>query len=288
MRRTRTTGPLLAIVWVICTAGSAAAQESESYTITRVSDTATEESNGSSSSSHDEDTLVAHVVSRSAEGTEIEYDLPRSTSDDDRARGWQFPARVLKAADGGLQLLNEAEVETRLNVWLSRNSIDRAACGSWIFTWNAFKIECDPKSVLDTLRVFEPDLPELREGALYTDPNALAAVPLAAESWEKGVATFSARPSLDVEALRRERARSDVVLGEIMHSPVSLESALKKRAEEQISGTIDVTIEADADWNLRALRRVQKSRTIQPDGVTVTETTTQSIEHSPLGGADRE
>src|SRR5436190_13766268 len=121
-------------------------QIGDTYEIVRVSRSSQSFSGGSSGSSHDRDTLIEHVIGVRENGLELEYDLTKAATAEDRARDWRFPVRVLKPAGGQMQLLNRAELEMRVDGWLTKAKLPRSACGHWIFTWNAFRIECDPQS----------------------------------------------------------------------------------------------------------------------------------------------
>ncbi len=96
----------------------ATAQVGDTYEITMTRDSAQQASHGSSGSSHDQDMLIERVIGVRADGLELEYDLPKSATADDRANNWQFPARVFKPFGGPAQLLNGSELEARVDVWL--------------------------------------------------------------------------------------------------------------------------------------------------------------------------
>ena len=97
-------------------------------------------------------------------GIELEYDLSRDAKAEDRARIWQFPARVFKPSNGPMQLLNASELEARLEVWLKAAGWDRSVCGRWIFTWNAFRIDCDPQSIIKAIEAIDLWSFDLRVG----------------------------------------------------------------------------------------------------------------------------
>jgi len=84
--------------------------------------------------------------------------------------------------------------------------------------------------------------------------------------------------SVDANAVRRARAESDVVVGEIMKKPMSLEAALQERAREVISGTISVAIETDPAGNVRRRTKVTKLYTKGRDGRSETQTITETLE----------
>lgn len=239
-------------------------------------------SDGSTSSSTDRDTIVERVVAVREDGLELEYDLPKEADAKARAADWQFPARVFKPRSGPTQLLNRAELEMRIDAWLKAAKWTREACGRWIFTWNAFRIECDPQSVLKTIEAFDLRSVDLRDGAPYQEKRAVGPAPLIRKAVGQGSATFIAELKIDCEAVRRERAESDVIIGEIMKEPVTLEAALQKRATEAIAGTISVTFDADSTGNARQRSRIAKVETKSANGVVETETVTETLERRPI------
>ncbi len=70
--------------------------------------------------------------------------------------------------------------------------------------------------------------------------------------------TFVVDMPVDTDAVRRARAESDVIMGDIMKKPVSLDTALQERAGEIVSGSISVTFETDPSGNVRRRTRVTK------------------------------
>jgi hypothetical protein len=213
-----------------------------------------------------------------AEGLELEYDMPNSATADDRAKSWQFPARVFRPFDGPGQLLNGPELETRVDAWLKAAGLPRTACGQWYFTWNAFRVECDPQSVLKTVQAFDLRSADVREGAAYQESAALGAGTLARKAGGIDGAVFTVEMPVEPDTFRRARAESDVVVGEIMKKPVSLDAALSHRATEIISGTISITFETDSGGNVRRRTKVIKLDIKGPDGPSETETVTEKLE----------
>jgi hypothetical protein len=280
MRIIRFSGLLVSLV--ATTPGAAAEPSSlhvgDTYEITKVRDSSTEDNGASSGSSHDQDTLIERIEAVRPDGLELVFDLPEGTTADERREAWQFPARVFKPTEGPIKLLNAAELESRVDAWLKWGKMTRDACGHWIFTWNAFKIECDPQSVLETIQEFDPTLPDLHDGAIYRDAYALRAAKLAMKSEGSDGRTFTASFAIDPNAVQRDRAQADVVVGEISRKPITLEAALAKRSKEAVSGTIDVQIDADAAGSIRRLTKITKSETKRADGTVETETITETLE----------
>lgn len=268
-------------------AGDARAQQTprdqpgDAYEIRLTNVTESSSDDGSSSSSQSGGGLIERVVAVRDDGVELEFDLPAQATAEDRARDWQWPARVLKSADGSLSLLNIPELEARIEAWLALGGIPREACGHWIFTWNAFKIECDPQSVLDTLAPYDLRVGEVREGASHIERGGLGAAPLRRDPGGDGGSTFFAETPVDPDFVRHSLAESDVMVAEIMGEPTTLEAALKARASEQVSGTITTTLVIDADGRVTRRTIFTRMSTVA-DGVTEHSTTTLTADRRPV------
>lgn len=255
-----------------------APQVGDTYEITFARDSAQQGSNGSSGSSHDKDTIIEHVIGLRADGLELQYDLPDAATADERAQNWQFPARVFKPVSGPAQLLNTSELEARVDGWLKAAGWSRSVCGHWIFTWNAFRIECDPQSVIKTLQSLDLRSADVREGASYQEVGALGSGKLARKAAAPDGRILAVEMPVDPDAVRRARAESDVVAGDILNKPVSLEAALRERAKENVSGTVSVTFETDPAGHLRRRTKVTQLNITGPDGGSETETVTETLE----------
>ena len=276
----------LAIATVLVPAPAMAApdyQPGEVFEIRRESRMESATNDGSSGSSFDRDTLAVRVLGRTDAGVELEYDLPPDTSNEDRARQWKFPVHVRRRTDEPTQLLNRAELETRIAAWLKAGDLPREACGRWYFTWNAFRVECDPDSVIETLEAFDPRPDGVAAGVLVGDPAANGPAALTLKSKTGTSATLVADLIVDPEAIQNTRAEADVIVGEIMRKPVSLEAALKARSADAISGAPPIAFEPVAEG--RGLRRI-KVMTIAtigpaqtgPGTRTETQTTTEVLD----------
>lgn len=244
---------------------------------------------GSSGSSFDRDTLIVRVIGRTDAGVEVEYDLPTDISAEDRARQWEFPVRMLRAASAPAQLLNRSELEARVTAWLKAGGLTREACGRWYFTWNAFKIECDPNSVIATVEAFEPGPDEVAVGIPVGDLLASGAAALVLKSKSANGVTLVADLAIDPEAVRKARAESDVVVGEITRKPLTREAALKTRASDAIAGTIRITFETDPAGSVLRRTKVTTLTTTGPARIgsgtrTETRTTTEVLEWLRLSG----
>jgi len=254
----------------------------EEYEISKSYETSEQTSDGSSGSSRGRDVLIERVIAVRDDGLELEYDLPKDATAADRARSWQLPARVFRPHNGSMQLLNGRELESRVDAWLKAAGWTRAACGHWIFTWNAFRIECDPQSVLKTVEAFDLGSAVVREGASYRDIEAKGAGTLTKKTAGPNGETFTVVMEIDPDAVRRARAESDVAVGEIMQKPVTLEAALRERANETVTGTISVTFDTDPTGNTRSRTKVTKVETKRPDGRSESRTVTETVERHPV------
>lgn len=249
------------------------------YVIVHETNSAERGSRNTSSSSHDQDTYSVRIIDARGDGFELEYDLPAETSAEDRARSWQFPVRIFQPNNGPLQLLNGAELDVRITRWLAAGKLPRSACGHWIFTWNAFKVECDPQSVIGFLDELRLPLVPVVAGENYTVNNPAASGVLQAE---KGGFTTSA--ALDPTAMQRKAAENDVILGEIMRKPVALNDALLARTQDHISGTVAFRLDVDGDGVVTRRTSIYQIETRKADGEIVARTIDDRLERTLLPG----
>lgn len=255
-----------------------AAHVGDTYEITRVSASSQSTGGVSSGSSHDRNILIERVIEVREDGLELEYDLPKSATSIDRTSNWQFPVRVLKPDRGAMQLLNLSEMETRVDGWLKKAKIPRSACGSWIFTWNAFRIECDPRSVIQTLTPFDLRPDDLRQGAMYYDSAARLPVPLSQDAVGSNGSTFVAEMAINPDTVRRERAEADVVVAEITQTSLKLDAAIRARLTEQISGTITISFDTDSAEQVRRRTKITKLEIKLANGKSESQTNTETVE----------
>jgi hypothetical protein len=253
------------------------------YELVKSYETSMQRGDDSSGSSQGHETLLERVVAVRPDGLELEYRGPEPASKKERDSDWRFPARVFRPTGGKPRLLNEVELEARVDAWLRKHKIPRMACGRWGFTWTAIKIECNPQSVVATILSYDLRSPDLREGALHREEEALAPAALALQSTGPEGSTFAVRMEIDPEAVRRARAESDVVVGEIMGKPVTLEEAAAERAKESITGTISVTFVADRTGKAIRRTKVVKLET-RAEGVTQTDTVSETLERRSVSG----
>lgn len=231
------------------------------------------------SSARGSDTIEERVVAVTPGGVELVYDLPAGADAAARARTWELPARVRRGADGTLTLLNAAELEQRLDAWLAAAKIDRSMCGKLIFTWNAFRIECDPHAVLAEIASYDPADALQVGGSDFSDPEALAPVALVAQPDGR---SFVATLTPDPAKMRRARAETDVAVAELSQRPIGLDAALAAHACDQVAGTITVTLEGGAGGAITRRTRVETLTITAADGTVEHSTGTRTRERRPL------
>jgi hypothetical protein len=240
----------------------------------------------STGSSNSRESLIERVLDVTADGILLEYNLPPQTTDEYRSRQWEFPVRVLKKRDRSLELSNVAELEDRVDDWLRRTDLDRSACGHWYFTWTVFQINCDPLSALEALEPFDLRLGPLGDGEMLFDHRALEPAVLQEVPTETG-RRFRAEFALDPDVVRRENARSDVIVAELMSDgDIDFETAYEARSGESISGSLIVEIDTDDIGEVVRRSRVYRIETNYEDGtlevVETTEVVTRTRVHSSM------
>ena len=248
----------------------------DEYLITRSYETSSETSDGSSGRSSGANTIVERVIGVRADGLEIEFDFPKDTSDQARARTWQLPVQVFRPSIGPMQLLNRPELEARVEVWLQTFGMSREACGKWTFTWTALRIDCDPDSALEMLDSFDLRAERPGDGSPYDDAEAVGPGALKKTAAGPERETFTVTLQVDPDVVRRARAESDVVAGDLMNEPVTLEDALASRAKEVVTGTISVTLNADLEGTVWRRTRVLEVDIRLADGSHESRTTTEN------------
>lgn len=277
-RARRITSALLPLWAMTATAQSVPpASPGETHAIVSSYVTSSTSSDGSTDSSQGSDTLTERMIARRDGGIERTFDLPHDAPSDARARQWQFPARLFTAPGQPTRLLNAGELKQRLGNWLAAAKLTPADCGRWVFTWNAFRIECDPQSVIASIEAIDLASQPLAEGVAYRTADAAAPLRL-----ERDGAAWHATGAIDPDAVRRKRAEADVVVAELNRTPMTIDEALRTHAADRVSGTISVRFEADARNTPR--KRVTKTvvETRYPDGRVEQETATRTVERRPM------
>jgi hypothetical protein len=273
----RITGAVFGLLFMpIAGFAQGAAPSGEAYAVTQRYETTQDASDGSSGTSSGQDSWLERVVARQADGVELEYDLPADARPEDQARSWQFPMRVLRLPDGRLRLLNAAQLDERLTAWLKAAKWDRSACGRLIFTWTAFRIECDPQAMLTRLEQMDVTAQDLREGASYKTAAGREG------RLVRDGATFRTTLAVDPDTIRRERAEADVGVGELNRKPISLAAAMQARSKEEVSGSMTVAWDVDEAGIARTRTTMTTIKVKRADGVVENWKVTEVVERRRL------
>ena len=213
-------------------------------------------SDGSSGSSRGRDAYLERIIGHCEAGSELEYDLPRGSTP-----------------------------EVRVDAWLKAGELTRKDCGRLIFTWNAFRIECDPDSVIETIKAFDLTAVDLRDNAAFEDPDARAPGTQTKTTAGPSGATFHVIVEVSPNAVRRANAETDVGVGEIMRKPMTLADALRERAKEEVTGTISITFNTDPTGTATRKIKVTTLEIKRANGVIENSTSTRTLERRPLSSA---
>ncbi len=258
-----------------------AAAPGERYTVRMEYRNESQGNEGGSGSSSGHQSITVRVIAERDGGQELEYDLPEGASERKRLSQWQLPARIFVAADGKMTLLNPAELEVRRDRFLAAGKLTREACGKWNFTWNAFKIECDPQSALRTVEAFRLKPAGLADGAAFALVGAKGSTALSCRAETGGGQTCSATLPIDAEAERRDAAEADVAIGQMTGKPVTLADATQARSAMQVHGTIETVLVLDAGGTVTKRTTITRVRINERDGTSETRTRTVVLTRSP-------
>lgn len=269
------------LVPVLLTLQAAAVDDpdaSRTYQVALKTETESHSSDGSRSSSRSNDVLVERVVSSDDDLLVLEYDLPADITPDERDRTWEFPARVAKRSGQPFALLNEGEIAERNRAWRERAGIGEEYCGTWYFTWNAFKVECDPEAVLETLRPLDFGHAPLRAGDAYTDRVGRESVPLQRTGGGRAPTALTAVMSVDPTVVRKEFEETRSVVAQIV-GPSASDAA--RPDLEDVSGTVTVTFVLDERGRPLSRNRVVETSLLMSDGTSERRTTDQTVSRTP-------
>jgi hypothetical protein len=258
--------------------GAAAAPQMRAgdiFLISRSYQTQSETSDHSSSgSSNGRDQLEIRLVAADGSGAEFVVDYPSAVDDEERARGWLLPARIFRPANGPARLLNAPELEARLAAWLRRAGWTKEMCGRWIFTWNAFRIDCDPAEAIALLENWLP--PDPRVGQDFAHPLADAAsqwrVPDASQP-----GTLYAELPISADRICADRRRQADVVAQISGAANNTGRCGGGIDTIAASGTIAATFTADTSGGIWRITERTTLR-IVTDGVTETRREVRVLE----------
>lgn len=231
------------VILALATSGMAELPSSpqvEAYVIEVSYETRSEGENGSSASSSGRNVYTEELLEKTGECTTNRFDI---ASEDRPPAEWQWPVEVERCAAGSLKLLNAADMEARRDTFLAEAGIDNGACGTYYFTWNVFKIECDPQQILETIETIDLGRLELTEGSQYQ--HGASSVLLSRNNTSDHNALLVGSLAIDEAEVRRAEAEKMIVAGELMGEPVSEEQADRKAQAIEVSGTTRISFALD-------------------------------------------
>lgn len=240
--------PAVAAAFAMIPTGSALAAEGEWYRIAVSYETQTEGA-GSSSSSRGRTVYSEQILSDSGDCTVKRFDIVDEEGRERPLAEWQWPVEVERCGNEARRMLNLPEMEARLATFLETADIPREACGRHYFTWNVFRIECDPQAVLPTIEAIDLGSLTLADGAEYAQSGIPRSATLVMVSADDGMITLRTEFAVDPVRFREETARTEVVVGDVMGEAVSYKDALAQAQKMEVSGSIVITFEKATDMS---------------------------------------
>lgn len=199
----------------------------------------------SRSSSSGRQTLAERVITETQAGSEIEYSIP-GPSDEIRGNAkWMFPVRVLVAPDGTKTILNQGDLSTRLDAWLSEAEWTREVCSRWLFTWTAIQVRCDPQAAIESVEAYGMRPGRVAEGEEITLVGVAGPVILEKAGTRDGHDLLVASGPIDPHFLREQEAQAALVIAEISGEDLTPEAAAAQIAGIDATGTVSVEFEID-------------------------------------------
>lgn len=199
---------------------------------------------GTNGSSSGHTSLIERVIEVNSSSIVLEYDLPPGIPEKQKQTYWQWPAIVELNPNGSILLRNFHEIQQRNENWRIEAGFPKSTCGQWYFTWNAFKIECDPNSVIDELEPFLLHYGNISEGKSVNEPGTLTPAPL--KRTEKGENSFEAQFLIDPEFVRKSYVEQELIAAQILgEEATTLEEMISAQRRNEIEGTSTLNLELD-------------------------------------------
>lgn len=216
--------------------------------------------------------LEETVLDVSLEGTLLKFDWPKSVTEEDRIHNWFYPIEVLRLNDGSLQLMNQDQIQARLNKSLSLRGLDESACNTSYFTWAPMYIECDirrPFHLVNEDLYLNAQSPGV--GEPFSASGASSAAPLLGTDIDGRVTILSSESRLDSGALRQDWASEKLIVSRFAGTPLkSIEESLELIADLTFTGTMQTKLEVGSSGLIT--QRIRKKEITVQDGSTILET----------------
>ncbi len=231
-----------ALLWCAAATPAQAADGAEQYEI-RIRYQTTSEGEGSSGSSSGGNLYREDVYPAEGECRTRRFDV---VDDPERKRPlgvWEMPVEVRDCAGQARVIANREAMVARRDAYLAAAKIPRESCGRYYFSWNVFKIECDPDAILETVAGIDLGSIRLEDGAVFTLPDTDTSVTLTVvPDAPAGQRIFKGRRTIDPEMLREGAIETIMVVAEVRGKVVTREEAMAQIAAHQFSGEAEVTL----------------------------------------------
>jgi hypothetical protein len=246
------------------------------FEISRAYQTQNEASDGSSSgSSSGRDELHIRVIASDQNGTQFDIDHARATPPEARASSWILPVRIFRPAAGPARLLNREELERRRDDWLRGAGLTQESCGRWIFTWNAFQVECDPALALAMLAEWLPDDPVA--GGNYAHPMSETTTPWRLQGAGQGE-LLAAEVPISSDRVRAAWRQMNEITAQILGRPSIVGDDAAEQEDSRIDGMISATFERAEAGMVTRLTEVIRRTAVSGDNVTETTVERRTLE----------
>lgn len=184
---------------------------------------------------------------------------------------WEMPVEVRECEGQPAEIANREAMLERLNAFLSAAELPREACGRHYFTWNVFRIECDPDFALETVKRIDLGSLTIEDGAPFFVHDTGTRVKLKlVESRDQGLRRFIGSGAIDPKTLREQTAKTIMVVAEVSGEEVSHEGAMAQIAEHRFSGEVSVTIVEDPVEERITLTVISETAETDAEGQTET------------------
>lgn len=257
--------------------------QTEHYTITTRYSTVFE--GGDSSGSSRGGNAYREEVRTDAEGCRIRiFDIDDADGPKRPLAAWQMPIVLRECPGAAVVIANRDEMLARRDAFLAAMNVTAEVCGSHYFTWNVFRIECDPDESLARLADFDLVSVRLEDGAEYALPGTGTSVTLRRQAdGLPGQLVFAGCAVVDPDYMRENAAETIRVVAEVSGEKVTKDEAIAQIAGHQFSGKRTITFVAEPGAGLITATQTGEMREIDADGAIETRkievvTTRQRVE----------
>ena len=174
----------------------------------------------------------------------------------------------------------------RRNAWLEQAGFTLEDCGKHIFTWNVFRIDCDPEDALGLLATVEIQPLGDFEGANVKLPLGRDPFVFVFSNTKDGKRQYRATQPLDDQYVRREAAENALIVAEIMGEELTEEQAIAQANALVIDGTVTITLEAEPGGPVRRRTIVVEKTVTDAEGVTEISNYTQTVDRETIIGGE--